>query len=807
MTLVRSMLLAGSVLSTAFCVPAMAQTDSSSSDTPDQGGIAEIVVTAQKREQNLQDVPVAVTALTSDTIETNRIRDVTDLSSIAPNLSVRTGAGGSKLPQYTLRGIYTFGSAIGADKGVSLYLDGVYVQTAAGSILEFADIERIEVLRGPQGTLFGRNATGGAISIITREPSGEFEFRQDFTYGNFNHIRSKTRVDLPRFGPFAITASYLHSERDGDTRNLGAGTQFDFGPATNGRIGVLTSPKRLGDENNEGVFVSVDADFHPDLKFTYKFDWAQSDFVPGATGLAYLAGPSVTTFGGTPPTLAPFSFYNASTNARTPISLTRPDAVNNWLTLGGEAESQGHNLTLEWSPGNVLTFKNIFAHRTAELTNNYFQLDGLGGLNLPAALGGFPFVFTINNSFNSDSQWSNEFQVNVATDWFNLTGGLLYFTNKQEAGGQDDLFNVLSGSAIIGQNTSATPRPFVIPQNTGYVSSSVKVTSKALFAQGEFYLTDTLSAVGGIRFTKDRKVGRESIPGSVASPSRGRFAPIDYTDDRVTYLLGINYKPSNDVLAYAKFSTGFISGGQLATITFAPETAESWEAGVKADLFNRRLRANLALFWVDYANIQAATLGSLTGVPSAAQFGQAIVPYGDSRAKGFELETTFLPFDGLTLSANVGYTDFKFKDDTIFAPLQIGAGAPGVQEFFRPKWVGNFSAQYDVFDVMGGTLSFRGDLNYKSRTLLSNDITPGSGPTAQVDPAYRAGVTGQEQFIVNARIALSDIPFGPVRGTIALWGKNLLDDDSIIQATGLGFASAVQYQQARTYGIDLSVAF
>lgn len=811
MSHVRTLLFASVASSAFFSTPALAQeTDADevvAADEAQAGGVDVIVVTAQRREQNLQDVPVAVTALTGDAIQANRIQDVTDLSSIAPNLSVRVGAGGSKLPQYTLRGIYTFGSAIGADKGVSLYVDGVYIQTAAGSILEFADIERIEVLRGPQGTLFGRNATGGAISITTREPTGEFGFRQEFTYGNYDHIRSKTRVDLPRFGPFAITASYLHSERDGDTRNLGAGTQFDYGPATGGRLGVITSPQTLGDENNEGIFVAVDADFHPDLDVSYKYDRAEAEYIPGATGLSYLADPSVLGFGGTPPTLAPFSFYNSATNPMTPISRTRPDAVNNWLTVGGKNKSEGHNLTVEWAASDVLTFKNILAHRTAELENNYFQLDGLGGLNLPAALGGFPFVFVINNSYNKDSQWSNEFQVNVATDWFNITGGLLWFNNKQEAGGQDDLFNVLSGSPIIGQNTSAFLTPFTIPQNTGYNSSSVEVTSKALYAQGEFFITDTLSAVGGLRFTKDRKVGRESIPGSVSSPSQGAFVPIDYTDDQVTYLLGLNYQPTPELLAYAKYSTGYISGGQLATITFDPETAESWEAGIKADLFDRRLRANLAVFYVDYGSIQAATLGTLTGVPSAAQFGQAIVPYADSVAKGFELETTFVPLEGLTLSANVGYTDFKFKDETIFAPLQIGAGAPGVQEFFRPEWVGNFSAQYEVFDVLGGTLSLRSDLNYKSETLLSNDITPGSGPTAMVDPLYEAGVTGQEQFILNGRIALKDLPIGPVYGEIGLWGKNLLDDDSIIQATGLGFAVAVQYQQARTYGIDVAIEF
>lgn len=818
---VRALLLASATSAAIICAPAQAQSaqpvddrnqpgvdeqdaEAGAQNSPTRGGIQQIVVTAQRREQNLQDVPVSVTALTEDTLEANRIRDVTDLSSVAPNLSVRPGAGGSALPQYSLRGIYTFGSAVGADKGVSLYLDGVYIQSVSGSILEFADIERIEVLRGPQGTLFGRNSTGGAISITTREPTGEWGFKQDLTYGNYDHLRSKTRIDLPRVGPFAVTASYLHSERDGDVRNLGGGTQFDYGPATGGRTGVLTSPDRLGGSNNEGVFVAVDADFHPDLQVSYKFDWAQSDFVPGAQGLSYLADPSVVDFGGTPPTLAPYSFYNSSPNPMTPISLTRPDAVNNWLTLGGETESQGHNLTVEWSANDILTFKNILAYRTSETVNNYFQLDGLGGLVLPD---GSPFAFVANNSFNHEKQWSNEFQVNIATDYFNITGGLLYFHNDQQAGGQPDLYNTIQGTTVTGQNTGTAAGPFVIPQNTGYLPSSVEVTSKALYFQSEFYLTDKLGVVGGLRFTDDRKEGRESLPGTIAEPADGRFVPIDYSDDRVTYLLGLNYQPTRDILLYGKYATGYISGGQLATITFEPETAKSWEAGVKADLFDGMLRTNLALFHVDYENIQQATLGSLTNVPSAAPFGQAIVPVADARAKGFEFESTFAPTDALTLSANVGYTDFKFDDDTVFPGFLLGAGAPGIQEFMRPEWVGNASAQYVFYDVLGGDLSFRADLNYKDELLLSNDITPGSGPDAQADPAYVEAVTGQEQFLLNGRIALSDVPIGRLRGEIALWGKNILDDDSIIQVTGLGFAVGAIYQPARTYGVDLSIEF
>jgi iron complex outermembrane receptor protein len=176
----KAALLAGAAL---MATPASAQ---------DDGGpqLEEIVVTAQKREQNLQDVPVAVTALSQATLETNRIVDVRDLSAMAPNLTVRVASGGSSLPTYSMRGLVTGGGALGSDRGISVYIDGVYVQAGSGSIFQFADLERIEVLRGPQGTLFGRNATGGAISILTRGPTGEFGVRQELSYGNYDQLRT-----------------------------------------------------------------------------------------------------------------------------------------------------------------------------------------------------------------------------------------------------------------------------------------------------------------------------------------------------------------------------------------------------------------------------------------------------------------------------------------------------------------------------------------------------------------------------------------------------------------------------------------
>src|SRR5690606_22676840 len=234
------------------------------------GGLEDIVVTAQKREQSLQDVPVAVTAVTETFMQANRIQNVVDLSAVTPNLNIRVAAAGGALPTVVLRGVLSYGVAPGSDKQVPMYIDGVYMGNAFGTQFEMADVERIEVLRGPQGTLFGRNATAGAISINTKKPSGELSLRQEFTYGNFDQLRSRTRIELPAAGPIKTAFSYTHSERRGEIRNLGAGTTWDF---TAAGYGKLTAPKWLGSDNTDAYSIAVL--FEPDnsdFSLLYKFD-------------------------------------------------------------------------------------------------------------------------------------------------------------------------------------------------------------------------------------------------------------------------------------------------------------------------------------------------------------------------------------------------------------------------------------------------------------------------------------------------------------------------------------------------------
>jgi iron complex outermembrane receptor protein len=243
------------LLIAASCSAANAETASAEASSADTA-LEEVVVTAQKREQNLQDVPIAVSVLTDSTLQAVRFVNVEDLNAVATGLTVVNTEGGTQEPVFSMRGI--FGAAtFASDPGIALYVDGVYLPAAVGAAFDLADINQIEVLRGPQGTLFGRNAIAGAINLITKEPTGKFDARQELTYGNFDQFRSKSHIDLPAWGPLSASLTYLHNERHGDTRNLGAGTVWDFSTATNGAIGKLTSPERLGDQDIDAVSAAL----------------------------------------------------------------------------------------------------------------------------------------------------------------------------------------------------------------------------------------------------------------------------------------------------------------------------------------------------------------------------------------------------------------------------------------------------------------------------------------------------------------------------------------------------------------------
>jgi iron complex outermembrane receptor protein len=775
-----------------LATPSLAQ--SNEQIPPDQTGLQDIIVTAQRREENLQVVPIAVTALTTAALTSNRIQNLQDLNAVAPSLTVVSPGGGGQTVLLTMRGIASFGALPGLNSGVSTYVDGVYQGSSQGAVFDLADIERIEVLRGPQGTLFGRNSNGGAVSITTRRPSGEFHVHQELTYGNYDQFRSKTRVDLPSWGPLSVSGTYVHNQRRGDILNLGAGTQWDFTGGTGGIIGLRTSPKWLGSQNSESFAGTAVLKPAEGLEIVYKFDSTHNNYTDMGQGLAMLGTGGA---GG----LAQAAYFAQNPALRTPITTERPEAVNNAFTTPGTLKVHGHDLTASYQINDIFAVKNILAYRSTHIRSTS-QLDALGGISLATALGPFfpgtaaalglpgiteipALIGTINVA--DQHQWSNETQLNITTDWFDVTAGFFYFHETSDSGPAPFGVSGAPGGGAQGSITAASPY-VLVPQ--GQFRSRIVSDSYALYGQSNFHLTDRLDLVLGLRETVDHKYGQDRL--SRATPAA--LANFDTRNDKPTWSAGLNFRPTDQILLYGKASTGYISGGQLGGIVFKPETVISYEAGLKGDFFDRRVRANIALYHAKYDALQFIASVPIGGVPTTV-----VLNAGTARAQGIEVETTFLPTRGLTLEANFSYLDFKYLT---IDPLLLAVNGITADQFYpatRPAWTGHGAVQYETTEMAwGGRISARVDALYRGKFFSSFSAT---------SPAMLDAISQPAQVILNARLALTEVPIGPVKAQLAFWGRNLTDNGAVGAQAFYGYVLGNSYERARTYGVDLTVDF
>jgi iron complex outermembrane recepter protein len=820
----------------ALITPAMAQ------DSANEGGLEEIIVTAQKREQSVQDVPIAVTAVTQESLKANRIFTVNDLGSIAPGVSVRPSAGGVQVPSFTIRGQNSFGVVAGSDKQVSIYLDGVYVSSPRGSIFELPDVTRLEVLRGPQGTLFGRNATAGAVSVTTRDPDGEFGGKLEGSYANRDGYRLRASLDLPQMGPFSAYFSFLRNSQRGEIRNAAAGQIWDRTLSPDPKLAIVTrSPEFLGTSDSEAYFAAVKFE-SGDLKMVYKFDLYNDRGTPDGTAVTFYNAAAFPV-AQLAPALTPQSIYlNESDQA--------PSIVSNGWSVPRQQKVLGHSVTATWQASDSLTVKNIFAYRTSRVFAPT-AIDGLGGLvytqaafdtavrntaigavggaavfnSFPAATQagilaqtaqGLAPVFTVggrillvdSQAASIAKQWSDELQVNYSSDKLQVTAGALWFHSADQAGGPERMQNTIqfaiplfpaSGSVRLG--------------NEGRYFN--KATSLAAYAQLEYKLSEQIQVVGGARVTSDKKTSRfrwDSLVNGVITP-RADIVPAEYKATKPSFMLGLNYKPNDDTLIYGKWSNSFVSGGSVAGIEFVPETASSWELGFKSDFLDRKLRTNLALFYVDYKNFQqpssttsaeAVTFLNLQygaiGTALSNNLSTFVQQAHDVRAKGFELEVTALPARGLTVGGSVSYTKTDFLNiKATFLAAQSGE----YSVFARPAWTGSLYAAYESQPIMGdATFAVRFDGLYRSTLQIA------SRPIAlRAQGVPERALNSPAHWKLNGRAAIKHISFGSTEAELAIWGRNITNKRYANSVLGLGSIFSANYDPGRTYGVELGINF
>ncbi|RXR27691.1 TonB-dependent receptor [Sphingobium fluviale] len=601
----RAMLLGSSAVGVFLAThSAVAQEAASQGvDNASSYGLEEIIVTAQKRSSGLQDTPIAISAFTGETLEERGIDDVDNLQSYVPNLHIGREQDGFKI---SLRGIGLQGTTSISDSGVAFYADNFYIGRPAGGSAIFYDIDRIEVLRGPQGTLYGRNATGGVVNVISKLPTKDFEGQVGASYGTRNLWEVRGIVNVPLHEIAAARISAVYTKEDGYVKNVSTvpGTKDLFG--TDGDL-TLRGQLLVGSPDEIEVLLSAT---HSKLNGT-------------GVPLSYLERRINT---GAPPVRA--------------LAATIP-ADN---------------------PNPLITNNNTPGYLDVETTTPFVRLTkDFGGVEAVVQFGKMWQTSDLVQDFDGSSVNVGYFRKYQDSDAGSVearlasTGdgplkwitGVYYFTEDTYINRLVTLRGLTPGGIITLPNFD--------------LDEWGKSTTKAAFGSLTYSFTPALRATVGGRYTKDKKSGTKLTKSNFGQPLPPD-TPLAKTFDKFTWKLGLEYDVSRDIFAYASVSTGYKAGGfniSSDSSPYDPEEITAYELGIKTDLFDRRVRINLDSFYYDYKDMQLTTLG--TYGPTAAP-GQFTVNAGKSRIYGLELDTQFKITRELLLSATYAYTNAKFQD-------------------------------------------------------------------------------------------------------------------------------------------------
>ncbi|MBL8773084.1 MAG: TonB-dependent receptor [Phenylobacterium sp.] len=732
--MLRSMLL-GSV-SLALLAPAAAHAQAADTGV----GVEEVVVTAQKRAENVQDVPISVTAFSGKALEAAGVQDVRDLRRITPNLSLST-SGQVTNTRVQIRGIGTAGNTA-IEPSVGFFLDGIYVPRIGALLSGLNDISSVEVLRGPQGTLFGRNASVGALLLRTTDPGPDFTAEVFGSIGNYGRNRASAIVNMPINETLSTRVSLLAFEGDGFTRN------------------DLTG-KRVGRNKGFSSRVSVKWEIVPELTWTLKGDYQH------LTGDGQIA-PTVIEKTVTPTAAANFR-TRLDPDQAGPLTGQTPYLTGTYrrrVFQNEEGDLQdyqtGVSSDLTWDLPSGFTVKLLSGYR--DWHDRQYQDSGI---YVPQ-----PFQ-TRQSTFDSQSH-SQELQLLSPKDLLagkaNFVAGLYYYEEDYDINQAGDLFPAFC--SVFLRNTSTAARVALCQANPlkdaskSFFSQTTK--SYAAYAQGTYNITEQLSVTAGLRYSKDDKDGIfRAVTLNPAAAQAPEVTPLTHNKDKITYRFNVSYRPNDDVMLFASYATGFKSGGFDASPgttgpvgavnrTFNPETTKNYEVGIKSEFFDRRLQANATVYRTDIAEFQFRSYDGL-------QF--RVRNNGEVRQQGVEFDLVGRPLPPLTLTFSAAYLDSKYTDFRGAPPLPAFTAIQdltGERLPFSPKWQGAASAQY-VGDLPNGmTWLARGDMAFTSSQNLS----------ASGDNNPDAVQGGYAQF--GARLAIR----GPEqRWELALTGQNLTKED------------------------------
>ena len=700
--------------------------------------LQEVTVTAQFVKQNLQDTPVAITAVNAAMLEARGQQTVEQIASQAPNVTLTSGgafAGPAMIGFIRGVGQTDFNPAL--EPGVGLYVDDVYYSTLTGSILDLLDLDRVEVLRGPQGTLSGKNSIGGAIKLYSKRPGNENDGYVEAAYGSYS------AVTVRGASSFTLVPDRLYARVSGVSRSRsGYITRLDYqcthpGSAL-GLPSYVPGPSCVlgkdGGIRYTAARLAVRWLPTDRLEFNFSADAVNDEsgapanvtLGVGPTIAPVIVGSSIWPTVAIPPTLGstlgcrfiaygpsscdpnspnnPYVNYSTYIDPRTGVSVTPNQTV----------DSRGLSLNIDWQLAETLQLQSITAYRryTSGFAND---------------ADGTPFPLQMLYQKLGHTQKSQEFRLNGK--WgsrLDYTLGGFYFD-------QTTTFDARVDLGYVGFDFLHGPDP-------------VDAKTWALFAHGIFHVTDQLDLSAGVRYSDDKKdytyfrhnpnggniqpcLGPPGTPGNppncLISTLNGTATSFQGT--RTDYRAVLSYKFTPDLMAYAQLSTGYKGGGvnprpfyNVQAVSFKPETLDAVEVGLKSELLDNRLRMNVALFANKYKDIQltlnncTALFGPVFGVPCLLNSNA-----GDADVKGAELEFDWYPVHGLQVDGSLSYLDFKFTKINPVTGLDLKKKTP-----YSPKQKASLGVQYEFALAGGGTLTPRVDMSYQGVVFSDAQNTP-----------------------------------------------------------------------------------
>lgn len=739
------LLLGASYLSLTQGVAASAQELQSASAAGEQiensANDGDIIVTATRRSETIREVPIAVSAFGGDQLRDAQIASLVDISAIAPNVQISTFLTNANV---TIRGVGNGNFIqIGGDPGVAIHQNGIYLGQSALALMTFLDVERVEILRGPQGTLFGRNATGGAANIISKAPTASLSYGFDLSLGvDPGMVRSSAYLSgaLDKSGKLLARLSVGQNYNTGFSKNL-----------------EPTGPQRL--DGVDDFAARAQLEFLPTERFSVRF-LAEYQQNKDAGPAAYLSGVPVGAAGTSGPAVFPFVLLPLFGLPPVPdlvppaSSIGQPGSRRAQANAGRrDMEARTFAAIAEWDIGGG-NLKGLISYNES---NNTIAQDGDGTA--------IPFTATYFTN-RADQSFAEILYSSDSDKAFSFVLGSNYFDEHIT---QDNIIPTLNYAPLINY----------------FAGGAVDTTSYSVFGRAQYEVSPTLRLFGGARYSHDKKEIDEYLTFGLANTNAD-----EDSWSKVTYELGASADLGEFVTAYAKYATGYKSGGYSVSSfnpSYDPETNSNIEAGVKGLFLDGALQANLAVFHMRYRNLQVNQVqGLASSVTNAAE----------ASVTGVELETVLRPTEGLRIEASGGWLDAKFDSFDTGDSSRPGLGIldlTGNRLPGAPEFAGRVAVYQDI-PTSFGTFTLGGSADWKSRIHFSEFNIPISSQSN----------VGRLDLFLNYRSR-------DERWSASLFARNVTNEQiksnvTVVSAL-LGSLAVAQYQPSRQIGFAVGYRF